>query len=696
MSFACLCRFGTVTGTGSDRDPSLLSLRALPLLALALALVAWPRAARADDASELSRRWASPQPTGEALTALWGSDAGVWAVGDAGTILRSADHGATWSAADSGTTRNLKAIWAAPDEGDLWVAGESDTVLRSTDGGAAWRAVRVAPLSTSAGAPLSTSAGAIGSLQAIWGSGPHDVYFVGDNGRVLHTDDHGRSFTTLRPLGDTDEQLTSVWGSSADDLYVAGDRGSVLTSSDHGQRWVTLRAGSPALSIIGTARGDLVGSFSGASQTTRRGRGAGFAAEHTQDGGKTWREIRVEPTPSPWPDFHAFHAGEGRTILALATFELWDRPVEERQRLGLIVSRDGGATFERRSLLPSGAVVNALWRDPTGPLIAVGALGTILRSRDDGRTWEEGRAAHPFGTATLHALWTDGASEVWAVGDQCTILHSSDAGFRFELMRPCPAGTGTELRSVWGGEAGAVYVGGAVVSRTVDGGQHWAVVTPPAPVTASWRIWGGGAGDLYAAGYGVWRSTDDAQNWRLVDGSRSRNRNDWFAHLFGAGTDRFAVTQLGRLERGSKTGASWQPVTPPSAAPGTGCCAYWADGTTGLYAFGPNHAFFRSKDAGRSFQPVATGLSNRASFIALHRHGGALFVLAQDANPLQPSTTLLRSLDDGASFATYALLPAGCTTLGTVDGGLLAVGANGLIVSLRGAAASGAEPSVHE
>jgi photosystem II stability/assembly factor-like uncharacterized protein len=656
------------------------------MVALALGS-AWPGDARADDEAAVVRRWASPQPTGESLSALWGSDAGVWAVGDAGTILRSTDHGATWAAGDSGTTQNLKAIWGAPDEGDLWIAGEGDTVLRSTNGGAAWHAV---------------STNTTGSLQGIWGSGPHDVYFVGDNGLVLHTDDHGRSFTTLHPLGDTDEQLTAVWGSAADDLYVTGDRGSVLTTSDHGQRWVTLRRpatrlaapsapgatiDNAALSIIGTARGDLVGSFSGGTQT-RKGRAGGFAAEHSQDGGKTWKEIRVEPTPSPWPDFHAFHAGDGRTVHAVATFELWDRPVEDRQRLGLIVSRDGGATFERRSLLPSGATVNALWRDPTGPLIAVGPLGTILRSRDDGRTWEEGRAAHPFGTATLRALWTDGASEVWAVGDDCTILHSSDAGARFELMRPCPAGTGTELRSVWGGDAdAAVYVGGAVVSRTVDRGQHWAVVTPPAPVAAFWRIWGSGAGDLYAAGYGVWRSTDDAQSWRLVDGSRSRNRNDWFGHLFGAGTDRFAVTQVGRLERGSKTGASWQPVAPPSAAPGAGCCAYWADGPAALYAFGPNHAFFRSQDAGRSFQPVATPLSNRTTFIALYRQrakGGALFVLAQDPNPPNPSaTTLLRSLDDGASFTTYALLPEGCTTLATVERGLLVVGTNGLIVSLR-------------
>ena len=684
-----LCRFGAVTHRGS----SLIYRATLPWLWLGLALAPSLAAGAPAQEAPAPRRWSSPQPTGETLVAIWGSDGGVWVTGDAGTILRSTDHGATWAALDSGTTQNLRAIWGS-DEGDLWVTGDGGTVLHSSDEGRSWKRL---------GTPVS------GALLGVWGSGAHDVYLAGPAGQLLHTNDHGRSFTTLRPLGDTDEPLTAVWGSGADDVYVAGDHGSVVSTSDHGARWSAMRkpqaragkdagGGGAALSIVGTGRGDLVGVF-GSGPQTHKGGASDPSAEHTRDGGKTWTEIRVEPAPAPWPGYHAFQAsGEGtdRIVQAVATFESWDRPADERQRLGLIVSRDGGATFERRSLLPHGALVSALWRDPTGPLIAVGPMGTILRSRDDGHTWEEGRGAHPFGAATLRALWTDGSREAWAVGDACTVLHSSDGGARWELQHPCPAGAGTELQAVWSGESDAVYIGGAVVARTVDRGQHWAVVTPPAPVTSSWRVWSGGSGDLYAAGYGVWRSTDEAQTWRLVDGSRSRNRPDWFGHLFGAGNDRYAVTQFGRLERGSKTGAGWQPVAPPASA-GAGCCAYWADGTSALYAFGANraHAFFRSRDGGRSFQPLTTSLSSRTSFIAMHRRGDELFLLAQDpdapeapnaphaANPMEPFTTLLRSNDDGATWTTQADLPWTCTALGTVEGGLLGVGADGLIVRLR-------------
>src|SRR6267142_995111 len=118
------------------------------------------RAPRA--AAPLRRRWISPLPTGEALRAIWGSEAAVFAIGEGGTILRSSDHGGTWAAIASGTTRHLSAIWGS-SEGDLWAAGDEHTILRSTDTGLSWRL---------------TSAPEVGDLTAVWGSDPHDVYFA--------------------------------------------------------------------------------------------------------------------------------------------------------------------------------------------------------------------------------------------------------------------------------------------------------------------------------------------------------------------------------------------------------------------------------------------------------------------------------------------------------------------------------------
>src|SRR5262249_41630319 len=161
---------------------------------------------------------------------------------------------------------------------------------------------------------------------------------------------------------------------------VSGDRGSIVSSSDRGQNWTTVRkqtmrplppappvaaaapkavpavagapaSGSSALSRTGQRRRDWLGGGA-AWGRPREGNTGAIGMQHTADAGKTWKEPHVEPTPAPWPGFHAFHPADDRVVYGVATFEQWDRPVEERQRVGLIVSRDGGATFERRSFLP--------------------------------------------------------------------------------------------------------------------------------------------------------------------------------------------------------------------------------------------------------------------------------------------------------------------------------------------------------
>jgi photosystem II stability/assembly factor-like uncharacterized protein len=74
----------------------------------------------------------APVSTGSSsdLHAIWaegGSD--VFAVGGGGTILRSADHGATWTAEPSGTTASLYAIFRDA-QGQVMVAGDGGTLLR--------------------------------------------------------------------------------------------------------------------------------------------------------------------------------------------------------------------------------------------------------------------------------------------------------------------------------------------------------------------------------------------------------------------------------------------------------------------------------------------------------------------------------------------------------------------------------------
>ena len=67
-------------------------------------------------------------------------------------------------------------------------------------------------------------------LNAVWGSGPNDVYAVGLNGVILHST--GDDVWTQQKTGRANE-LTSVFGSSASDIY-AVEASAVLHSTGDG------------------------------------------------------------------------------------------------------------------------------------------------------------------------------------------------------------------------------------------------------------------------------------------------------------------------------------------------------------------------------------------------------------------------------------------------------------------------------
>jgi len=75
------------------------------------------------------------------LNAVYLLNSGVaFAVGDAGTILKSTDAGMTWIGLTSGTTKALDDLYFFSDNEGVTV-GEGGLILRTTDGGASWQSV---------------------------------------------------------------------------------------------------------------------------------------------------------------------------------------------------------------------------------------------------------------------------------------------------------------------------------------------------------------------------------------------------------------------------------------------------------------------------------------------------------------------------------------------------------------------------
>ena len=164
--------------------------------------------------------------------------ADIWAVAQ-GVLLHW--DGAKWSGS-GGPPDPAGAVWAA-GAGEVFVLQDSTQGGPNPPGGV-WR--------LAAGTWTLTSTGATASLKKLWGSGPSDVWAVGDDaGHAWHFDGSAWS-AKATGLADPTPGLASLWGSGAADVWAASRSAPIVLHWD-GSAWTQLAAGGGfrSLSAIG-------------------------------------------------------------------------------------------------------------------------------------------------------------------------------------------------------------------------------------------------------------------------------------------------------------------------------------------------------------------------------------------------------------------------------------------------------------
>jgi len=154
------------------------------------------------------------------INAIWGSGpADIWVVGpsskgiayggssSAHTDGSLGDDGLpVWTAFDTQASDVLLAVWGS-GPADVWTVGERGTIRHFTTGAERWSIV-----------PSPTTV----TLRGLWGSGPSDVWAVGDEGTVLHYDGTTWSAATAAFPPGAKPQLFGVWGSGPSDVWAVG------------------------------------------------------------------------------------------------------------------------------------------------------------------------------------------------------------------------------------------------------------------------------------------------------------------------------------------------------------------------------------------------------------------------------------------------------------------------------------------
>jgi photosystem II stability/assembly factor-like uncharacterized protein len=266
----------------------------------------------------------------------------AWVSGTNGTVLRTTDGGATW--ADAGPRglgtgalqfRDIEAFDARHAVVLSIGNGEDSRILVTDDGGATWTETfrNTDPLAFYDCMAFSSP------RRGLAMSDPVDGRF-----RLVATSDGGRTWAPADPAGmpaAKDGEFafaasgTCLTAGTGGRTYLASggvDPARVFTSTDHGRTWVV--ADSPV------AGGPSAGIFSVSFRDARRGVvvGGDFAnptgavdnAAWTDDGGATWTKSSVNP--SGYRSGAAWVPGTPRTVLAVGPS-------------GSDVSVDGGRTW---------------------------------------------------------------------------------------------------------------------------------------------------------------------------------------------------------------------------------------------------------------------------------------------------------------------------------------------------------------
>ena len=278
------------------------------------------------------------------LRGVWGDGAGaVWAVSVEGEVLRF--DGAVWSV-HATALGSLQAIWGSGAT-DLWIGGDRGLYHGTGTSSAALTFTSV------------TLAGPVKSVQGIWGSAASNVWVVTGvtdqtvfpptaSGRVYH---HGATAGwSVDAISSTPVAFSHVWGNAAGGVWVAG-----------------LHAPPPD------------------------GYDLAAAVYQTPPGATKFVEVVLPPDPNADPLFN---------------------------RLGVIGGAAAGAdaTFMAGRLAdPSGTGIPAVWsgeRSADGGTTPFGGTFKWTYTRD-------GFASTP----SIHALWANGPSDVWAAGDAGRVRH---------------------------------------------------------------------------------------------------------------------------------------------------------------------------------------------------------------------------------------------------------------------------------
>lgn len=288
------------------------------------------------------------------------------AVGDRGHVVLSDDQGKTWRQATVPTRVLLTAV-TFPTATDGWAVGHDGTILHSADGGATWMLQRSQPFdpdvairaeedalaaAEAAGVDIESDAGsAVGvaagsrvgaALLDAWFADATHGYVVGGNGTLLETTDGGATWIDRSDRLDNPDgwhiNAIAALPSNPRILVLAGEKGTLYRSTDGGQKFSRMRLANEGSYFGVVATGKDVFLFGLQGRLFR-----------SRDGGGSWKPLESSVTSGlndgvALADGTVVIGGNAGVVVTVAPDAV--RPVtvrrSDRKTVASVVGVDGG------------------------------------------------------------------------------------------------------------------------------------------------------------------------------------------------------------------------------------------------------------------------------------------------------------------------------------------------------------------
>jgi photosystem II stability/assembly factor-like uncharacterized protein len=510
--------------------------------------------------AQFAWEWQNPKPQGNTLRDVFFNDTIIgYAVGDAGTLIKTTDGGNNWNRVYTGVWDALNSVYFT-DSYNGYIAGDSGIVLKTTDAGNHWN-------------PLAS--GTIQTLYSVIFVNNNIGYAVGDSGTILKTIDNGQHWNTQ--TSHVLNNLFSVSFVNGNVGMIAGSGGVMLKTIDGGTTWTTLTsvtttnlnaiqmlnennvfvAGNGGL-FLKTVNGGNNFTSTNVSTTDYydikflnpdTGFMVGTYIEKTTDGGNTWSTL-----------------GSGPGARSLFISSLSNNFIYCVGNFGsLFVSANGGTTFSSKlSYIQTYWSVNdfaALYfTDTNTGYIAFTISTDVLKTIDGGITW--------------YSCHGGGLPDVYSYA-----LHfpNKDTGYKAEYNTAYGIGQ---------------------LSKTTDGGETW---------SALFSGWNGIGDHLYAvffttgykglvAGeYGqIFKTTDGGIHWTLIPSGTTNSLNSIY---FANDSIGYIVGSGGKILKTTDGGNSWSSLTSGTMA--DLATLYFINPDTGFV--GGNNVILKTNDGGNTW-----------------------------------------------------------------------------------------------